>query len=317
MSSENFPKASGPVFTDDNRINLYFLNELYGNIAADVSRNLRPVLGCDLPITAGVWGGTYLIAEADGRSKRRIWRLYCIVNLPRNSPLDQHENLEHLIGFFCRALETAFRPYGLELSLNMWGGRLPYSNAAKPSITLHMTDASRRVKWLRVFFVWNSATWEESVIHDTGRNIKVLKESLDLDRRPPVRGVDELKFLLQDVIITYRTLEKACHPDFIEHAEPIIEEVTERFLSGLFDEELIRELYLKVYQNALVYGFEQALEGPYRQAGLDVRRIEGWPVEKINWVPDELKEKLIPPIIDLFAGFRANLEKKYPHLSAS
>ena len=240
-----------------------------------------------------------------------------MVNLPQNSPLDEHKNMEHLIGFFCQGFETAFKNYGMDLKLKMWGGRLPYSNTKKPSITMHMEDTSKYIRWLRVFFVWNAATWEESVVHDTGRNIKVLKESLDLDRRPVSKEADEIKFLLQDVIITYRTLEKACHPDFIEHAEPIIEEMTNRFLSGLFDPKLVQELYLKVYENALVYGFEQALNSHYGKVGLDVRQVEDWPVEKINWVPDELKEILIPPIIDLFKGFRVNLEKKNPGLSDS
>jgi hypothetical protein len=38
--------------------------------------------------------------------------------------------------------------------------------------------------------------------------------------------------------------------------------------------------------------------------------MESWPVEKINWVPDELKEKIIPPIQKLFAGFKAELAKE-------
>ena len=38
--------------------------------------------------------------------------------------------------------------------------------------------------------------------------------------------------------------------------------------------------------------------------------MENWPVEKINWVPDELKEKIIPPIKKLFAGFKSELAKE-------
>ncbi|MBT5376534.1 MAG: hypothetical protein HOL15_06950, partial [Nitrospinaceae bacterium] len=52
------------------------------------------------------------------------------------------------------------------------------------------------------------------------------------------------------------------------------------------------------------------LEAPFAKAGLDIRNVENWPVEKINWVPDELKEKLIPPIQQIFSGFKAELEKK-------
>ena len=35
---------------------------------------------------------------------------------------------------------------------------------------------------------------------------------------------EELKFLMQDVIIVYRTLENALKSDFVEHAKPIIKE---------------------------------------------------------------------------------------------
>lgn len=121
----------------------------------------------------------------------------------------------------------------------------------------------------------------------------------------------EIKFLLQGVIITYRTLENAFSPDFLEHGQPIIDEMVNHFLEGLLDPALIRELFFKVRENKLINGFEEALHGPYFKAGLNIRRVEDWPVEKI-WVPDELKEKLIPPIQNLFASFKANLDQKGP-----
>ena len=43
---------------------------------------------------------------------------------------------------------------------------------------------------------------------------------------------------------------------------------------------------------------------------LNVRQVEDWPVEKINYVPNGLKEKLIPPIKNLFASFKSNLDRK-------
>ena len=60
--------------------------------------------------------------------------------------------------------------------------------------------------------------------------------------------------------------------------------------------------------NALIYGFEESLGGPFKKQGLDIKAIETWPVEKINWIPEELKEKLIPPIQKIFKGFRKELE---------
>ena len=300
--------ASGPVIGEDDRINLYHLNELYGNLAQEVTGKMQQVYGLDVPITSGIWGGTYLIADPSGKALRKIWRLYCIVNLPQNGPLEKQENLEKLIAVYSDCFHRAFLPYGLKLALKMWGGRLPFSNKKRPSITLHMEDQNEHVRWLRAFFIWNLVPWEESIIADAVRIIKEYKEFFDLDGEPVDKDPKDLKYLLQDIIIIYRTLKSACSDDFREHADPIIQDLTQHFLNGLHDAATIRELYLKVYHNALIYGYEEALEGPYRRAGLDIRRIDQWPVEKINWVPDELKDKLIPPIKDLFAGFKANLD---------
>jgi hypothetical protein len=296
-----------PVFTPDGFINLYHLNELYGAVARTVSGKIGSALATPIPITSGIWGGTYLIAHPDGKAKRKIWRLYCIVNLPQNTPLDQRDNLERLIEFYYQTLAEAFSPYGLRLDIKMWGGRLPFSNKQKPSITMHMEDSARRVHWLRVFFTWNSVTWEESLIYDLARIIQEYKPHFDIEREPNPQVPKATKFILQDIIIMYHSLRNACSEEFVAFADPIIREMTGHFMAGLYDPGRILDLYMKVYEGGLIYGYEQALEEPYARAGLDVRDIENWPVEKINWVPPELKDKLIPPIRDLFAGFKAQL----------
>ncbi|MBT5470957.1 MAG: hypothetical protein HOK41_10175 [Nitrospina sp.] len=304
----NLPKASGPVFSDDHLINLYYINELYRNIGAEVSVRLKEIYGLDIPLTAGVWGGTYLIAKPNGLARRRIWRLYSIVNLPQNSPLDKQENMEKLVAVYADAYKEAFAPYKLELALKMWGGTLPYSNKAKPSLTMHMEDATDRVRWLRTFFVWNSVPWEESIICDTVRIIKEYKEFFDLKKGQVKKDPKDIKYLLQDIIIIYRTLENACSENFREHATPIIKTMMTEFMAGLHDPDKIKELYEMVFDNALIYGFEESLEEPYRKEGLDIHQIQKWPMEKINWVPEELKEKLIPPIQEIFSGFKKELE---------
>ena len=81
-------------------------------------------------------------------------------------------------------------------------------------------------------------------------------------------------------------------------------------MAGLHDRDEIIDLYEMVFKNALIYGFEESLEAPFGKAGLNIQDVENWPVEKINWVPDELKEKLIPPIQQVFAGFKKELEKE-------
>jgi len=61
----------------------------------------------------------------------------------------------------------------------------------------------------------------------------------------------------------------------------------------------------------LVYGFEEALKIPYGKEGLNIKAVEDWPVEKINYVPAELKEKLIPALQAPWKKFQTNLEKEY------
>jgi len=304
----NSPKASGPVFSDDHLINLYYINELYRNIGTEVISRLKEIYGIDISLTSGIWGGTYLIAKPNGQARRRVWRLYSIVNLPQNSPLDKHENMEKLVAIYADVYKEAFAPYQLELSLKMWGGTLPHSNKDKLSLTMHMEDATDRVRWLRTFFVWNKVPWEESIISDTVRILKEYKPYFDLKKEPVKKDPKDIKYLLQDIIIIYRTLENACSEDFREHATPIIDTMMQAFMEGLHEPEKIEELYKMVFNNALIYGFEESLEGPFQKAGLDIHKIGSWPVEKINWIPDELKEKLIPPIQDIFNGFKKELE---------
>ena len=304
----NLPKASGPVFSKNHLINLYYINELYQNIAIEVSSRLKEIYGLDLSFTSGIWGGTYLIANPNGLSRRRIWRLYSIVNLPQDSSLDKQENLEKLVAIYTDVYKEAFAPYQIALGLKMWGGTLPHSNKSKPSLTMHMEDTTERVRWLRTFFVWNKVPWEESIISDTVRIIKEYKPYFDLNKGPVKKDPKDIKYLLQDIIIIYRTIENACSKDFREHASPIIESMMQAFMEGLHDPEKINEHYQMVFNNALIYGFEESLGGPFKKQGLDIKAIETWPVERINWIPEELKEKLIPPIQNIFKGFRKELE---------
>ena len=83
------------------------------------------------------------------------------------------------------------------------------------------------------------------------------------------------------------------------------------FINGLHSDESIEEQYHRVYSSALVYGFEEALLEPYKKENLDIRKVEDWPVEKINYVPQELKEKLIPALQAPWRKFHTNLENKF------
>jgi hypothetical protein len=111
-------------------------------------------------------------------------------------------------------------------------------------------------------------------------------------------------------------LRAALTPDFVEHAEPIIQNLFEEFIKGMHSEESVEEQYHRVYSSALVYGFEEALLEPYKKENLDVRNVEDWPIDKINFVPDELKEKLVPTLQAPWKKFQTNLEKKYGEVNS-
>jgi len=288
-------------------LNLYYLHELFQFVAEQVTQTTREKLGFEIPLTAGMWGGSYLVADDLGVSRTNVIRLYSLVSLPQNTPLDEPENFERFMEIYRDTLQECFRPSGLDLVRPTWGEKIPYSNRKRPTTAMQLIDATQRVNFVRAFFVWNSAPWSEAIIYDMIRNVRQLKELLDVNRRPIKRATDEMKFMLQDVMITYFTLQTALNPDFIEHAEPIIGELFDHFIKGLYDPKIIEEQYHEVYSKMLVYGYEEALEAPYKKDGLDIFKIEDWPVEKINYVPQELKDKLTPHLEGTFAAYRRNL----------
>ena len=288
-------------------LNLCHLHDLFQTTADTASSWLNAEFEVNIPITAGMWGGSYLVADEMGVSRTNVVRLYSLVNLPQGTPLDDKENFEKFVTLYRETLQSNFKVHGLDFVDPRWGEVIPYSNKVRPTTTLQMWDATGRVKFVRAFFVWNTATWAESVIYDTVRNIKVIKELLNLNHRPSKKAQDELKFMLQDAMIIYFTLKPALTADFREHAQPVIDELFQHFIKGLHDPEVIDDLYRKVYSHALVYGYEEGLAPAYKKDGLDIHEIEKWPVEKINWVPEELKEKLVPYLEGKFEGYRKNL----------
>ena len=153
-----------------------------------------------------------------------------------------------------------------------------------------------------VMFMWAAANRDEREF--------ARPDAYDLDRRPPHKATQELKFCLQDVLIIYFTLRPVLTPDFVEHAEPIVQELFNQFISGLHDPEQVQEQFLNVYKNALVYGYEEALEGPYKEHGLNIHTIEDWPEDRINFVPDSIKSILAPALEAKFNWFRKNLARQ-------
>ena len=298
------------LFHEDGKFNLYHLNELYKSLAQKISLQISEELQEKIMKTSGMWGGQYLIANEEGKARTNVVRLYCLVNLPRNTKLDKKESFERLMVLYHQNLSNTFATYNLNFVGPRWGEPIPYTNRQRPTTVLQMWEKNNKIKFLRAFYVWNNVPWEDSVIYDTIRNIKVIKELLDFKKRPVKRLSEEYKFLLQDVLIIYYTLHSALTSDFLEHAEPIMTELLEKFLNGMHDPKIIEEQYLNIYSNAIVHGLEEALEGPYKKAGLDILKIESWPAEKINWVPQELRESVGHSLTKKFLSFKENLERK-------
>ena len=305
------PQLPERLLHEDGKFNLYYLNEVYRTIAHKISTQLSNKLQEKIHITAGIWGGQYLIANDEGKARTNIVRLYCLVNLPQNTPLDKKENFEHLMQSYHQSVTNTFSNYDLHFINPQWGESIPYTNKKKPTTVLQMWEKNNKLKFFRAFYVWNNMPWVDSVIYDTIRNIKVVKEMLDMNSRPVKRPTEEYKFLLQDVLIIYYTLYDALTSDFQEHADPIMTTLLQKFLGGLKDPEAIEEEYLNIYSNAIVYGLEEALDGPYQKEGLDIKNIENWPIEKINWVPQELKETVGRSLTNKFNKFKTNIKTKH------
>ena len=305
------PQLPERLLHEDGKFNLYYLNEVYRTIAHKISTQLSNKLQEKILITAGIWGGQYLIANDEGKARTNIVRLYCLVNLPQNTPLDKKDNFEHLMESYHQSVTNTFSNYDLHFINPRWGESIPYTNKKKPTTVLQMWEKNNKLKFFRAFYVWNNMPWVDSVIYDTIRNIKVVKEMLDMNRRPVKRPTEEYKFLLQDVLIIYYTLYDALTSDFQEHADPIMKNLLQKFLGGLKDPEAIEEEYLNLYSNAIVYGLEEALDGPYQKEGLDIKDIENWPIEKINWVPQELKETVGRSLTNKFNKFKKNIKLKH------
>ena len=67
MSS--IPMASGPVYSEDNIVNLYYLNELYQEIARHVSIKMREAMVSIFPWRQAFGGGPIWLRAMTGVAK--------------------------------------------------------------------------------------------------------------------------------------------------------------------------------------------------------------------------------------------------------
>jgi hypothetical protein len=304
------PTASGPVFSPDGRANAVYLNELFDAVAGETSARLRRRYGADVPLTAGLWGGSWYFADDQGFTRARFRRLYSLVCVPQNRGLEDSANLKLMFQCYAKVLAEAFEPCGILLGEANGGDIIPYSNRRRPTLDFQMWDANKKIDYVRSFFTYNSADWEEAYLYETVRHIKQAKEALDsrtMAEPPPLDGM-AVRFQLQDIVIIYCTLEAAMSEQARTVAGSLVERIKTRFAQGINDEDEMRAMNLEAFQSGVIYGFEDAIRDEFAGEGLDITRVEEWPVERINRVPASLKAKLIPPLKAIFKKFRDNLK---------
>ena len=130
----------GHLYPQNQRINLYYLHNLFKEFSTHISLQMKQIHNLDTPISAGMWGGSYMVALEDGEARTNVVRLYSIVSLPQNSPLDEKENFEKLMQLYQKNFTEVFGRYGLDLVDPKWGEKIPYSNKIRPTTALHMWD---------------------------------------------------------------------------------------------------------------------------------------------------------------------------------
>jgi len=304
------PTASGPVFSPDGRANAVYLNELFDAVAKETSARLRRRYGADVPLTGGLWGGSWYFADELGYTRARFRRLYSLVCVPQNRGLEDPANLKLMFRVYANVLAEAFEPFGIALGEANGGDIIGYSNRRRPTLDFQMWDVNKKIDYIRCFFSYNSATWEEAYLYETVRLIKQTKEVLDretLSAPPKMEGM-AVRFQLQDLVILYSTLEPVLSEQAKAVAGPLVERIKTRFAQGMNDEEEMNALNVQAFELGIMLCYEDAIRENFAKEGLDITKIEEWPVERINRVPESLKANLVPPLQALFQKFRDNLK---------
>lgn len=304
------PTASGQVFSPDGRANAVYLNELFDAVARETSARLSRRYRADVPLTGGLWGGSWYFADECGYTRSRFRRLYSLMCVPQSPALNDAENYNLVFFHYSKVLAEAFEPHGIALGEQEWGESIHYSNRLRPTISHQMWDANKKIDYVRSFFTYNSAEWEEAYLYETVRHIKQAKEGLDSRNmaEPPRFDGMAVRFQLQDIVILYSTLEPALSEQTKAVAGPLVERIKTRFAKGISDEDEMRAINLEAFKSGVIYGYEDAIRDDFAGEGLDITKVEEWPAERINRVPAGLKAKLIPPLKALFKKFRDNLK---------
>src|SRR5256886_15094521 len=166
---DKIPTASGRGFTPDSRVNSLYLNELFDAVAKETSARLSRRYRAEVPMTGGLWGGSWYFTDERGYTRARFRRLHRLVCVPQSAALEDANNYNIVFWQYSKALADAFAPYGIALGEVEWGESSPFSNRLRPTISLQMWDANKRIDFIRWFFSYNAASWEEANEYETVR----------------------------------------------------------------------------------------------------------------------------------------------------
>jgi hypothetical protein len=311
---DQMPTVSGPVFTADGRANAFYLGELFDVIARETTARLKRRYRADIPLTGGLWGGSWYFADECGYTRARFRRLYSLVCVPQIPALNDADNYNLVFQQFTNALHDGFAPYGIEMHMAQYGDPVEHSSRLRPTISFQMWDANQKIDYVRSFFVYNSAEWEEAYLYETVRLIKQAKEALDnkaLSEPPRLTGMPT-RYQLQDIVILYSTLEPVIPEEIKAKALPLVERIKTRFAQGMKDEDEMNAINAEAFKSGLIYDFEDSIRNDFEREGLDITKIEDWPIDRINRVPESLKAKLVPALKAAFQGFKENLKSAEP-----
>src|SRR3972149_4212334 len=102
---------------------------------------------------------------------------------------------------YAKVLAEAFEPYGVALGEANGGDIIAYSNSRRPTLDFQMRAGNKKIDYVRSFFTYNSAEWEEAYLYETVRHIKQAKEALDSRAMaaPPRLDGMAIRFQLQDI----------------------------------------------------------------------------------------------------------------------
>jgi hypothetical protein len=307
---DKVPAASGPVFSADGRVNAVYAGELFDAIARETTSRLKRRYRVDVPLSGGLWGGSWYFADEQGYTRARFRRLYSLVCVPQIPALNDVDNYEQVFQQYSKVIAEAFDPFGIALRMPQYGESIPYSNRLRPTLSFQIWDWNQKIEYVRSFFVYNSASWEEAYLYDTVRLIKQAKEALDSKAtgEPPRLEGMPARNQLQDIVILYSTLEPAMSEEAKAAAAPIVGRIKTRFSQGINDENEMNAINAEAFRMGMIYMFEDAIREDFEKEGLDITKIEEWPISRINRVPEGIKAKLLPALQGVFQGFREHLK---------